>query len=169
MNQTRKKVSSDDESSADASPLAKTLNTELAIAQAKEAFDHVAAKSREAMEQGLKSVDTMTAMTRGNADALIESSRIATGGLQAIAQDVADFSKQSLERTASAAQTLASAKTMPELAQLQSEFAQTQFKIAVDEFNKLSQTMFQTMTEIFEPLQRRASVVAQIQDLMKLD
>jgi len=169
MNQTSKKGDNTEHPTADAAVLSTTIHTEQAIAQAKEAFDHVAARSRDAMEQGLKTVNTITTMTRGNVDALIESSRIASGGLQTIAQDVADFSKQSLARTASAAQTLTQAKTTPDLMKLQSEFAQAQFNEAVNEFNKLSQTMFKTMTEIFEPLQRRAVKAAQIHDLMHGD
>jgi hypothetical protein len=53
--------------------------------------------------------------------------------------------------------------------QLQNDFAQAQFSHAVGEYNKLSQTMFKTMTEIFEPLQKRAVIAAQIKDLMNVD
>lgn len=146
-----------------------SAQSEVAIAQAMATFEQMATKSREAMQQGLKTVDGITGMARGNVDALLESSRLAAGGFQAIAGEVAEFSKASLERTTSAAHALTMAKTAPELMQLQSEFARTQFNVAVGEVSKLSETMFRLMTEIFEPLQKQAVTSAQIRDLMTDD
>lgn len=155
------------QSAAETSATMMTAQTEQAISMAKASFEQIATKSREAMEQSLKTVDTITDMTRGNVDALIESSRVASGGMQAIAQEVADYSKHALERTAKAAKSLSQAKTAPELMQLQSEFAQAEFNNAIAEISKLSQGMFKTMTAIFEPLQIRAVAAAQIKDLLK--
>lgn len=144
-----------------------TMMTEQAISMAKASFEQIAIKSRAAMEQNLKAVDTITSMTRGNVDALIESSRLASGGMQAIVQEVAQYSKHALERTAVLAKTLSQARTAPELMQLQSEFARAEFNNAIVEMTKLSQDMFKTMTAVFEPLQVRAVVAAQIKDLLK--
>ncbi len=144
-----------------------TAQTEQAITMAKANFEQVATKSREAMEQSIKTVNVVTEMARGNVDALLESSRAAAGGMQVIAQEVADYSKQSFERTTKAGRTMALARTAPELAQLQSEFARTEFTTAIAEYSKLSQTMFQTITAMFEPLQKQAITAAQIKDLMK--
>lgn len=143
-----------------------TAQTEQAITMAKASFEQVATKSREAMAQNLKSVDVITEMTRGNFDVLLESSRVASGGFQAIAQDVAEHSKQALARTAVAAQALAQAKTAPELMQLQSEFARAEFSNAIAQTTKLSEEMFKTMTAIFEPLQKQAVIAAQIKDVL---
>jgi hypothetical protein len=144
-----------------------TAQTEQAITMAKASFEQIATKSREAMEQSMKTVGVMTEMTRGNVDALLESSRTAAGGMQVIAQEVADYGKQTFERTTAAGQTMAHARTAPELIQLQTEFARTEFTTAIAEYSKLSQTMFQTMTAMFEPLQKQAITAAQIRDLMK--
>jgi hypothetical protein len=144
-----------------------TAQTEQAITMAKASFEQVATKSREAMAQNLKTVDVITEMTRGNFDALLESSRLASGGFQAIAQEVADHSKQSLARTTAAAQALAKARTAPELMKLQSEFARAEFSTAIAEVTKLSQEMFKTMTAIFEPLQKQAVLAAQIKDVLR--
>jgi hypothetical protein len=144
-----------------------TAQTEQAITMAKASFEQVANKSREAMAQNLKTVDVITEMTRGNFDALLESSRVASGGFQVIAQDVAAFSKHSMERTAAAAKSLSQAKTAPELMQLQGEFARAEFGTAIAEMTKLSQAMFTTMTAVFEPLQKQAVIAAQIKDVLK--
>lgn len=144
-----------------------TAQTEQAITMAKASFEQIATKSREAMEQSMKTIGVVTEMTRGNMDALLESSRAAAGGIQVIAQEVAEYGKQTFERTTAAGRTMALARTAPELMQLQSEFARTEFTTAIAEYSKLSQTMFQTMTAMFEPLQKQAVTAAQIKDLMK--
>ncbi|WP_218939612.1 phasin family protein [Sphingorhabdus profundilacus] len=59
------------------------------------------------------------------------------------------------------------ARTAPELIQLQSEFARTKFTTAIAEYSKLTQSMFQTTIQIFEPLQQQAMTAAQIKDLVK--
>lgn len=143
-----------------------TALTEQSIKQAKANFDQIAIKSREAMEQNIKAVNAVTTMTRGNVEAFLESSRVASGGLQGIAQEVADYSKRALERTASAARSLTQAKTAPELTQIQNEFARAEFDNAVAEIARVSEAMFKTMTAIFEPLQKQAMAAAQIKDLM---
>ena len=143
-----------------------TAQTDQAIKQAKANVEQMAVKSREAIEQNLKTVNLVTEMTRGNVDALLESSRVASGGLQSIAQEVAGYSKRALERTASAAHGLTQAKTAPELFQLQNEFARAEFNAAIAEVAKLSEAMFKTITAVFEPLQKQAMAAAQIKDMM---
>jgi hypothetical protein len=162
-NATKKNAESETQSPA----ALMTAQTEQAITMAKASFEQIATKSREALEQSMKTVGVVTDMTRGNVDALLESSRAAAGGMQVIAQEVADYGKQTFERTTTAGRTMALARTAPELFQLQSEFARTEFTAAIAEYSKLSQTMFQTMTAMFEPLQKQAITAAQIKDLMK--
>ncbi len=169
MNDTSEKAAELLHATAARSAAAMIEQTERAITQAKETFEQMATKSREAMQQGLKTVDAITGMARGNVDALLESSRLAAGGFQTIAGEVAEFSKANLERTTSAARALTLARTAPELMQLQSEFARSQFNSAVGEVSKLSELMFRTMSEVFEPLQKQAMTSAQIRDLMKDD
>ena len=165
-NQTKKNAEAVPAAMANAAAMM-TAQTEQAINLAKASFEQIAIQSREAMEQSLKTVSVVTEMTRGNVEALLESSRAASGGMQAIAQEVADYSKQTSERTTTVARSLALAKTAPELMKMQSEFAQSEFATAIAEVSKLSQTMFQTMTAIFEPLQKQAITAAHIKDLMR--
>lgn len=165
-NQTKKNAEAVPAAMANAAAMM-TAQTEQAINLAKASFEQIAIQSREAMEQSLKTVSVVTEMTRGNVEALLESSRAASGDMQAIAQEVADYSKQTSERTTTVARSLALAKTAPELMKMQSEFAQSEFATAIAEVSKLSQTMFQTMTAIFEPLQKQAITAAQIKDLMR--
>jgi phasin family protein len=136
-----------------------TAQADQAIGFAKNSLEQVTAKSREAMEQGLKAMDTVTSMSNGNVDALLESSRAASGAFQSIAEEVAQYSKQSVERTTAAVRAMADAKTVPELIQVQSDFARTEFAAAIAETTRLAQTVFATMTAIAAPLQSRVMAV----------
>ena len=120
-----------------------TASTEQAMTIAKARFEDVAAKSREAMELGLKAVDVAAATSRGNVDALLESSRMASGALEAIARDVADYAKQRADRTTAAARALTEAKSVPELVQMQGDFARAEFAAAIGETARLSQRLTQ--------------------------
>lgn len=137
-----------------------TNQTENAMAQGKATFEQVASKSREAIEHGMKSVDEMAGMARGNVEAMLASSRAAANGIEAIAREVADFSRKSFEETTAAARAMTTVKTPNELMQLQNDFAKTQFDAAVAEMSKLSETMVKLMGEVFEPMQARATVAA---------
>lgn len=144
-----------------------TEQAEQAITMAKASFDHMATKSKDAMEKGIKTVNAMTEMNRGNVEALLDSSRVAMSGLQVMASNVADYSRQSFERANAVAPSIARARTVPELMQLQYDVARAEFANAVAEYSKLSQSMFQTMSAMLEPLQKRVVSVAEIKDLLK--
>ena len=144
-----------------------TTQTQQAITFANSRFEDFASKSREAMDLGLKSVDIAATMCRGNVDALLESSRVASGAFEAIAKDVADYSKQRVERTTSAARALTQAKSVPELVQMQGDFARAEFAAAIAETARLSQAMFGAMSAIFEPLKQQAIATAHIADPSK--
>jgi len=132
--------------------------TESAMATGNATFEQVATKSREAIEHSMKSVDEMAHMARGNVEAMLASSRAATQGIEAIARDVADFSRKTFEETTAAARAMATVKTPNELMALQNDFAKTQFDAAVAQMSKLSETMVKLMGEVFEPMQARATV-----------
>ncbi len=132
--------------------------TESAMATGKATFEQAATKSREAIETGMKNVDEFAGLARGNVEAMLASSRAAAQGIEAIAREVADFSRKTFEETTAAARAMTTVKTPNELMQLQNDFAKTQFDAAVAEMSKLSETMVKLMGEVFEPMQARATV-----------
>ncbi|WP_374140235.1 phasin family protein [Sphingomonas sp.] len=138
--------------------------TDQAISVAKTSFGQASAKSREAMEEGLKVMDSMTTISHGNVDAFLESSRAASGAFQSIAEEAAQYSKKSAERTAIAVRSMAEAKTVSELMQVQSDFARAEFTTAIAGTTRLVQTVFATMTAIVAPLQSRAMAAVQTKD-----
>jgi hypothetical protein len=165
-NTTKKAIETAEAATATATAMI-TAQAEQALVMAKANFEQMAVKTREAMEKSLVMLDSATEMTRGNVDALLESSRIATGNVQAVAQEAAEYSKQSLQRAATAAQNLLQVKTAPELMKLQSDYTLNEFTLAIAEMSKLSHMMFENMTAALEPLQKRASNVFENLEITK--
>lgn len=143
------------------------IQADQAISIAKSRLEEIATKTREAMEMGLKSVDAVATLSRGNVDAMLESSRVAAGAFEAITMEVADYSKQRVERTTSAARALTQAQSVQEMLQLQGEFARAEFTAAVAETTCLSRAIFATLGAIFEPLQQQALSAARTKDTSK--
>jgi len=134
-----------------------TTQAENAMAQGKATMEQLATKSRDAVEHSMKQVDELVGVARGNVEAMLASSRVATSGLEAIAHQVADFSRKSFEETTAAARAMTTVKTPNELMQLQNDFAKTQFDHAISEMSKLSETMVKLLGEVFEPIQKSAT------------
>jgi phasin family protein len=139
---------------------ATTLNaqTETAINSGKAAMEQVAAKSKEAVEASMKSLDEMNDMARANVDALIASARAATAGVEQVVAHLTDVSKKSFEESTAMMKSLAAAKTPNDLMQLQTDFAKTQFDTAVSEYSKLTEMMVKLAGEMMEPMQNQIAV-----------
>jgi phasin family protein len=137
-----------------------TLNaqTEAAVNNGKAAMEQVAAKSKEAVEASMKSLDELSDMARANVDALIASARVATAGVEQVMTHLTEVSKSSFEATTAAVKGLAAAKTPNELMQLQSDFAKAQFDHAVSEYSKLSEMMVKLAGEVMEPVQNQVAL-----------
>lgn len=136
------------------------MNTqaETAINNGKAAMEQVAAKSKEAVEAGMKTVEDLTEMTRGNVNALIASAKAATAGVEQVMTHLTEASKKSFEDTTAMVKTLAAAKSPNELMQLQSDFAKTQFDEAVSQYSKLTEMMIKLAGEVMEPVQNQVAV-----------
>ena len=137
-----------------------TLNaqTETAINNGKAAMEQVAAKSKEAVEASMKSLDEMNDMARANVDALIASARVATAGVEQVVAHLTGVSKKSFEDSTAIVKSLAAAKTPNELLQLQTDFAKAQFDTAVSEYSRLTEMMVKLTGEMMEPMQNQIAV-----------
>ena len=136
------------------------LNTqaEAAINNGKAAMEQVTAKSKEAVEASMKSMEDLTEMTRANVNALIASAKAATAGVEQVMTQLTEASKKSFEDTSAMVKTLATAKTPNELMQLQSDFAKTQFDEAVSQYSKLTEMMIKLAGEVMEPVQNQVAI-----------
>lgn len=137
-----------------------TMNaqTESVINSGKAAMEQVAAKSKEAVEASMKSLDEMNDMARANVDALIASARAATAGVEQVVAHLTEVSKKSFEESTAMMKSLAAAKTPNDLMQLQTEYAKAQFDSAVSEYSKLTEMMVKLAGEVMEPVQNQIAL-----------
>ena len=135
-----------------------STQAEAALSNGKAAMEQVTAKSKEAVEASMKSMDEMGEMTRANVDALMVSAKAATTGVEQLMAHLTEASKKSFEDTSAMVKTLASAKTPNDLMQLQSDFAKTQFDEAVAQYSKMTEMMVKLAGEVMEPMQNQMAV-----------
>jgi phasin family protein len=71
------------------------------------------------------------------------------------------FSKKAMEDQVAAAKTLASAKSVQEVVELQTSFAKTAFENYVAEMNKMAETVSASVKESVTPLNERVTALVE--------
>src|SRR6187200_1163385 len=111
----------------------------------------------EQFEKLSKGFEGLTAFGQENVDALVKSSEIAAKAAEGIGTEVAAFSKKSFEDGVAAAQDFASAKTLTELFEKQTSYAQTAFEGFVSQATKMNEIYVAAAKDITAPLGARVS------------
>jgi phasin family protein len=109
------------------------------------------------VKRSRKAAEELADLYRGNLDAFVEAGKIAATGAQALGQNLASKSRDSLEQTANTVRSFAEAKSPTELLQLQSDFARTAFDRFVEESSALTESFVKLAGEAFQPISNRAS------------
>ncbi len=92
----------------------------------------------EQFEKFSKGIEGLTTFSQENVDALVKSSEIAAKAAEGIGTEISAYSKKSFEDGVAAAQDFASAKTLTELFEKQTSFAQTAFEGFVSQATKMN-------------------------------
>ena len=108
-----------------------------------------------------KRLEGMTAFNQENLDALVKSSEIAAKAAEGIGSEVSAYSKKAFEDSVAAAQHLASAKTLTELVEKQTAFAQTAFEGFVQQSTKMNEILVAATKEITAPLGQRVTAATE--------
>ncbi|MCB1354136.1 MAG: phasin family protein [Rhodobacteraceae bacterium] len=111
----------------------------------------------EQFEKLTKSFENLTAFSQENMDAVVKSSEIAAKAGEGIASEISAYSKKSFEDGVAAAQDLASAKTMTELFEKQTAFAQSAFEGFMSQATKMNEIYVAAAKDITAPLGARVS------------
>ena len=117
-------------------------------------------RTQDAMAKGQQMFGEMNAFGKGNVEALVESSRIAARGMQAIGHDAAVFARKSLEEATAAARTLTGVRSPAEFMKLQNDFMRQSFDTLVAETSRNAETMLKLAGEVAQPLSNRAALAA---------
>jgi phasin family protein len=125
------------------------------------AMTEMGEKAKVAMEKSSKAFEEMGELTKGNLEAVVESSKIAAKGVESISQGAADFGRKSFEKTTATMKSFASVKTPAEFFQLQSELMSSMMDSFASESAKSSEAMLKLVSDISQPISNRVSIVTE--------
>jgi phasin family protein len=115
----------------------------------------------EQFEKLSKSFEGLTAFGQENVDAIVKSSEIAAKAAEGIGSEVSAYSKKAFEDGVAAAQDLASAKTITELFEKQTAFAQSYFEGFVQQSTKMNEILVAAAKDISAPLGARVTAATE--------
>ena len=130
-------------------------------AQATSLFGDVNDRAKTAMEKGSKMFEDMNEFSKGNVEAIVESSKIAAKGAEEIAKYTTDYVKTSVEKATATAKQFAAIKSPTELFALQSEHAKSAMDSMMAETAKFTENYLKLLGEIAQPISNRVAVAAE--------
>ncbi len=130
-------------------------------AQATTLFGDVNERAKTAMEKSSKLFEDMNEFSKGNVEALVESSKIAAKGAEEIAKYTTDYVKSSVEKATATAKQFAGVKSPTELFALQSEHAKSALDSVMAETAKFTENYLKLLGEIAQPISNRVAVAAE--------
>ena len=119
------------------------------------------ADAKGALEKGQKMFDEMNSFSKGNIEAIVESTKIAAKGFESLGQDVVAYAKKSFEEATTAAKTMASVKSPTEFMKLQSDYVRSAFDMMVAETSRSTETMLKLAGEVAQPISNRVAIAAE--------
>jgi phasin family protein len=111
----------------------------------------------EQFEKLTRSFEGLTAFGQDNVDAVVKSSEIAAKAAEGIGNEISAYSKKAFEEGVAAAQDLATAKTMTELFEKQTAYAQSTFEGFINQATKMNEIYVAAAKDITAPLGARVS------------
>lgn len=125
------------------------------------AFSEISEKTKAGVEKSSKAFEELSDLAKGNVEALVESGKIATKGVETIGQDAAEYGRVTFEKASAAMKSLAAVKTPAEFFQLQSELLSSTFDAFAKETAKNSEAFLKLAGEVTQPISTRVSIVTE--------
>lgn len=117
-------------------------------------------KAKVAAEKSSRTAEELSDITKGNLEAIVESSKIAAKGFETLGQNAAEYGRTSFERTSATLKSFASVKSPTEFFQLQSELVTSAFDTLAAETARTSEAMLKLAGDIAQPISNRYAVVS---------
>ena len=118
-------------------------------------------KAKAAFEKNQANLGELGAFTKGNVEALVESSKILATGLQELSKGYLTESKSAFETLTAEFKELAAVKSPSELLEKQSTLLRKQFDAAVAASSKNSEAVLKLVNEAFQPISTRVSLAVE--------
>ena len=101
----------------------------------------------------MKSFEEFQTFGKDGLEAYVASSTALTKGIQAIAQETADFSRKSFEKGTAAFEKLTAAKSVEKALEAQQAFAKESYEAFVSQMTKMNELYVSTAKEAFKPFE----------------
>jgi len=118
-------------------------------------------KAKAAFEKSQSQLAEAGEFTKGNVEALIESSKILASGLQEMGKGYISESKTAIETLTAEIKDLTKVKTPAELMEKHTALLRKQFDAAVAASSKNSEAMLKLANEAFQPISTRVSLAVE--------
>jgi phasin family protein len=125
------------------------------------AMKDAAEKAKATLEKTQAAMGDMGAFTKGNMEAVVESSKILATGLQEMGKSYVAESKSVVETMTAEIKDLASVKSPAEFFEKQNAMLRKQFDAAVAASSKSSEAMLKLASEAFQPISNRVSLAVE--------
>lgn len=116
---------------------------------------------KDTFEKSLSTFAELNTHSRKNFEAMVASVTAATKGAETLGSHAVAFSKKAMEDQVSAAKTLAGAKSVQEVVELQTSFAKTAFETYVAEVNKMAEIVAASVKESASPINERVTALVE--------
>jgi hypothetical protein len=101
----------------------------------------------------IKSFEEFQTLGKDGFEAYATSANALTKGLQAIAQETADFSRRSFERSSEAIERAVASKSFDKALEVQQGYAKEAYEAFVGEWSKLGELYLATAKEAYRPFE----------------
>ena len=116
---------------------------------------------KDAIEKSLSALTDVNGYSKKNLEAMIASVTAATKGAETLGAQAMAFSKSSLENQVAAAKSLAGAKSIQEVVELQTAYAKSALETYMAEVGKMSETVAASVKDSLKPLTERVTAVVE--------
>ncbi|HEY3697155.1 TIGR01841 family phasin [Phenylobacterium sp.] len=116
---------------------------------------------KDAVEKSLSALTEANGYSKKNLEAVVASVTAATKGAEVLGAQAMSYSKASLEGQVAAAKSLAGAKSLQEVVELQTAYAKSALETYMSQMGKMSETVAASMKDSLKPLNERVTAVVE--------
>ena len=116
---------------------------------------------KDSVEKSMAAMGEVNTHSKKNLEAVVASVTAATKGAETLGAHAVAFSKKSLEDHVAAGKTLAAAKSVQEVVELQTSFAKSAFETYMAEMNKMSEIVAACMKDSMAPINERVTALVE--------
>ena len=112
---------------------------------------------RDGLEKTTASFAELNAQSKQNLEALTASAAAAQKGVEALSAQALNYGKTSWENATAAAQTIAKARSVQELIELQTSYAKSAMEVYMSEVSKMTETLTASVKDSLQPINARVT------------